>query len=110
MGIAALYPSHELATKYRQYEAIASFVPNNKRLDTSLAEQSDLPVVPICRIGVALNATPNQRHILRRPAPLNEGRFAIVTNVGCRMRWTRRHGRRTLPIADGEVVWLWHSK
>ena len=55
----------------------------------------DLPVVPICRISVALNGTPNQRHISRRPAPLEEGRFAIVTNVGCGMRWTRWHGGRT---------------
>jgi hypothetical protein len=34
-----------------------------------------------------------------------EGRFAIVTDVGCGMRWTRHvKGRMTLR-ADGEVVW-----
>jgi hypothetical protein len=30
----------------------------------------------------------------RHPAPLKEGRFAIVTNVGCGMRWTRWCARR----------------
>src|SRR4029079_17715023 len=30
----------------------------------------------------------------RHPVPLQEGRFAIVTNVGCGMRWTRRCARR----------------
>jgi hypothetical protein len=39
------------------------------------------------------------------PFPI-EGRFAIVTNVGFGMRWTRRIGRRTMPLADGEVVWF----
>ena len=29
---------------------------------------------------------------------LSEGRFAIVTNVGCGMRWTCRRGRRTRPM------------
>ena len=67
----------------------------NIALDTILLQASDLPVVPICRIGAALIATPNQHHILRCPVPLNGGRFAIVTNVGCGMRWTRWHGRRT---------------
>jgi hypothetical protein len=40
------------------------------------------------------------------PVP-SEGRFAIVTNVGRGMRWTRWRGRRTLHVADGEVVWSW---
>jgi len=34
-------------------------------------------------------ADPNQMHILSRPGPI-EGRFAIVTDVGQGMRWTRR--------------------
>jgi len=31
---------------------------------------------------------PNHFHLWRRPVPLNEGRFAIVTDVGRGMRWT----------------------
>jgi hypothetical protein len=49
------------------------------------------------------------------PGPL-EGRIAIVTDVGCGMRWTRqRQGagqivRMTNDVAaDGEVVWSWRS-
>jgi hypothetical protein len=34
-----------------------------------------------------------------------EGRVAIVTNVGCGMRWTRRCARRAQIVADGQVVW-----
>ncbi len=34
-----------------------------------------------------------------------EGRFAIVTNVGSGMRWTRRAARRTAHSRDGEVAW-----
>jgi Cupin len=53
---------------------------------------------------------PNHRHIRSRPAP-TEGRFAIVTDVGCGMRWTQQRRRtpmacgRTADAADGEVVW-----
>jgi hypothetical protein len=36
---------------------------------------------------------------------LNEGRFAIVTDVGRGMRWTRHVKRRMTLRADGEVVW-----
>jgi len=62
---------------------------------------------------------------LIRPSCPTEGRFAIVTDVGNGMRWTRRRwardvmqGRRTRPVsnrtacrtkdaeADGEVVWF----
>jgi hypothetical protein len=38
------------------------------------------------------------------PVP-HEGRFAIVTDVGYGMRWTRRRSRRERLLADGEVVW-----
>ena len=34
-----------------------------------------------------------------------EGRIAIVTDVGCGMRWTRRCARRAQPDADGQVAW-----
>jgi hypothetical protein len=34
-----------------------------------------------------------------------EGRFAIVTDVGCEMRWTRKHRKTSGASADGEIVW-----
>jgi hypothetical protein len=37
--------------------------------------------------------------------PHNEGRFAIVTDVGRGMRWTRLHLKTNGAPADGEVVW-----
>jgi hypothetical protein len=40
--------------------------------------------------------------------PDQEGRFAIVTNVGLRMRWTRYCQLTSGKIADGEVVWSRH--
>jgi hypothetical protein len=40
------------------------------------------------------------------PSPPNtKGRFAIVTNVGRGMRWTRMVLLTRAPLADGEVVW-----
>src|SRR5258708_28707331 len=37
--------------------------------------------------------------------PHTEGRFAIVTNVGRGMRWTRAVSLTNGTNADGEVVW-----
>jgi len=52
-------------------------------------------------------ADPNQLNSRTRPAPKNEGRIAIVTNVGCGMRWTRAvHETKSLS-ADGEVEEVW---
>jgi len=48
-----------------------------------------LPVVPICRNPSVLPLPPNQPQISRCPV-LTKGRFAIVTNVGSGMRWTRQ--------------------
>jgi hypothetical protein len=39
-----------------------------------------------------------------RPAP-QEGRFAIVTDVGRGMRWTHWLRKTSAAGADGEVVW-----
>jgi hypothetical protein len=36
---------------------------------------------------------------------LHEGRFAIVTNVGWKMRWTHWAQTTNARNADGEVVW-----
>ena len=43
-------------------------------------------------------------YILAHPAS-QEGRFAVVTDVGCGMRWTRMVLLTRAPEADGEVVW-----
>ena len=48
-----------------------------------------LPVVPLCRRPAVLLETPNQKHLSRVPPP-QEGRIAIVTDVGSGMRWTLR--------------------
>ena len=47
---------------------------------------------------------PNHLFVSRHPVP-NEGRFAIVTDVGCGMRWTRGARETSGADADGEVVW-----
>jgi hypothetical protein len=47
-----------------------------------------LPVVPICRRALLLSHPPNQWLPSRIPHSL-EGRFAVVTDVGSGMRWTR---------------------
>jgi hypothetical protein len=41
----------------------------------------------------------------RASPPNTEGRFAIVTNVGLGMRWTRVALLTKAFLADGEVVW-----
>src|SRR4029079_10011359 len=61
--------------------------PHPKNIPLSPSGKSALPARPI-------------------PRP-QEGRIAIVTDVGCGMRWTRRRGRRALLAAYGEVVWSW---
>jgi hypothetical protein len=50
-----------------------------------------------------------------RIPPHREGRFAIVTDVGGGMRWTRGAERYSLArtsgaVGDGEVVWSWRSE
>ena len=40
----------------------------------------------------------------RHPVP-QEGRFAVVTNVGYGMRWTPWRRQTSGAVADGEVVW-----
>jgi hypothetical protein len=44
---------------------------------------------------------------LAHPASDQEGRFAIVTDVGCGMRWTRALRETSAADADGKVVWSW---
>ena len=40
------------------------------------------------------------------PRP-QEGRLAIVTDVGCGMRWTLLGCKTSNKGADGKVVWSW---
>ena len=63
-----------------------------------------LPVVLICRRQHTLRHTPDTPHIDVVPRP-QEGRFAIVTDVGRGMRWTQWRRKTSGANADGEVVW-----
>jgi hypothetical protein len=67
--------------------------PKTKVL-VQLQRDSTCPVVAakIFRFASCPNQTYNSRH----PAP-PEGRIAIVTDVGCGMRWTRGRTRRMCP-------------
>jgi hypothetical protein len=82
-----------------------------KILDTFFRTSSDLPVVPTCRTRPSLIARANHMQIRPRPA-LTEGRIAIVTNVGCGMRWTRqcrrdeRHRSRTAKSRGPDIPTL----
>jgi hypothetical protein len=69
-----------------------------------MAAMRKLPVVLICRMPLVLPKTPNQPHIRSVLSP-QEGRFAIVTNVGCGMQWTLWQRKASDANADGKVVW-----
>jgi hypothetical protein len=52
------------------------------------------------------SSSPGQITSKTQPIPRpQEGRFAIVTDVGCGMRWTRQRATTNAREADGEVVW-----
>jgi hypothetical protein len=70
----------------------------------SMPAMRELPVVPICRTLARLSDSPETLHGSRVP-PREEGRIAIVTNVGCGMRWTRLARETSAPVADGEAAW-----
>jgi hypothetical protein len=63
------------------------------------------PVPEIFRFAIA----PNHIDKYRIPSH-SEGRFAIVTNVGCGMRWTQGRRETGAADADGEVVWSRRSE
>ena len=50
--------------------------------------------------------TLNRCHLVSFRAP-QEGRFAIVTDVGRGMRWTRAARLTNRADADGKAVWSW---
>jgi hypothetical protein len=66
--------------------------------DRFLARRANVPRLP------RLISLPNQNYILAIPSH-TEGRFAIVTDVGGGMRWTRMVLLTRALDADGEVVW-----
>jgi hypothetical protein len=73
-------------------------------LDRIFHSSTDLPVVPICRRPSAC-AVGQITSLIRPPRAREEGHFAVVTNVGCGVRWTR-HARLTRArVVDGEIVW-----
>jgi hypothetical protein len=50
----------------------------------------------------------NQKMCILPTVPLpQEGRFAVVTDVGSGMRWTRQCRKTSDTGADGEGVWSW---
>src|SRR5882672_5621896 len=86
------------------YELIC---PSGKK--TSHAKTCPPLRAKIFRFAIA----PNQTYSFPRPGP-QEGRIAIVTDVGQGMRWTHIAERYSLArtnggCADGEVVWSWRS-
>jgi hypothetical protein len=77
-----------------------------------MPHQRNLPVVPLCRGPLQLISPPNQWLSSLVSFP-QEGRLAIVTDVGNAMRWThiaeRNHCATNGVCSDGEVVWSWRS-
>jgi hypothetical protein len=77
--------------------------------------QSDLGRPVVLRKTFRFALTPNHP-IFRAVLHSQEGRLAIVTDVGCGMRWTLTARSATCnctraderATADGEVVWFWH--
>ena len=79
------------------------------RLDVPPADlpdglSGDMPVQPHLQKYFASRFTQIKSISPAVPLP-EEGRFAIVTDVGCGMRWTRAARLTNRADADGEVVW-----
>jgi len=54
---------------------------------------------PFCK-NIFVFGEPKSNLQLHHPVP-QEGRFAIVTNVGCGMQWTRQHQARECVLDEG---------
>ena len=93
----------------RPLPAVAARADLLNRIDliARRANQADVltpPVQPPLQKYSASRLT--QISSLSRAVPCpNEGRFAIVTDVGRGMRWTRLRLKTKGAFADGEVVW-----
>jgi hypothetical protein len=66
----------------------------------------EFPSIPSTK-NISLYQKINWMYHSRRPALDTEGRFAIVTNVGCGMRWTCGPQLTNAAGTDGEGVWSW---
>jgi hypothetical protein len=82
------------------------------RLLDLLENQTDLPDrhcvdSPVQPFPKKYSASSPGRNTFKPHAipPSQEGRIAIVTDVGCGMRWTRRCHKTNDTAADGEAVW-----
>src|SRR5205814_9713379 len=62
---------------------------------------------PSCQraAAVIIDLTPKSVPTSRPSRTPQEGRIAIVTDVGRGMRWTRQRAQTNGANADGEVVW-----
>jgi len=65
---------------------------------------TERPVQPFSQKDSGVLFTQITSTFIAIPHP-QEGRFAIVTDVGRGRRWTRHVKRRMTLRADGEVVW-----
>ena len=74
---------------------------NGDMTQKCMPHQRNLPVVPICRGLLQLISPPNQWFPWLVSFPI-EGRLAIVTDVGCGMRWTRQRQARGSNRAQDE--------
>jgi hypothetical protein len=66
--------------------------------------------IAFCRrfiLDRSLDAHPKSAIFSRAVPHLQEGRFAVVTDVGRGMRWTLRQRETGAAKADGEAVWSW---
>jgi hypothetical protein len=109
----------ELVALHPGYDALRQNANLSKRINVIWVVQSCLKKYSAMLVGQIISTTS------RHPVP-NEGRIAIVTDVGtgcggrgsvARATWLQggfnsvsneRRARRATQRADGEVVWSWH--
>ena len=86
--------------------AKAARLESRLRAKTKLSNDLNLisPVQSRARKYIAL-LIPQNSGVLSLPRAPYEGRFAIVTDVGRGMRWTRMAHQTNAREAYGEVVW-----
>ena len=100
--LASLHPGYALPSRFaprddteaRQCDAKPPALVAGRTTNTPALRQFVIAKI------FCFSPDPNQMHIPRRPGPL-EGRFAIVTDVGHGMRWTRgRQARMAIAGRD----------
>jgi hypothetical protein len=91
----------------RAMEALDADRVSRTNCDYPTGKSVPLPLRPLSsplRKNIPLRDLRKSAIYRPRPVP-NEGRFAIVTNVGDGMRWTRAVLETKARHADGEGVW-----